>query len=68
MTIMHNKKKTAYVAPGITSVSIKAERGYALSFPELTLWDLNESAYGSQQMEAYETGNGWNSGSNHFWD
>ena len=59
-----NKKE--YTAPALTVVTFKAERGYVLSglVDQLMLWE-NDS---QDNMENYETGNGWNSGNNHFWD
>lgn len=58
--------KKAYTAPVLTVVTFKAERGYVLSglVDQLMLWE-NDS---QDSMENYETGNGWNSGNNHFWD
>lgn len=65
---MENRKKS-YEAPRLTVVGFKAERGYAASGPfeldEFLLWDNDQS---TEQMESYTTGNGWNEGSNHFWD
>lgn len=67
---MYKKEKKGYLAPRLTVVCFKTERGYALSFESLTLWDEADLTYyaDGQQMEDYSTGNGWNSGSNHFWD
>ena len=64
---MEKTPKKAYTPPCLTVVSFKAERGFALSglFGEFIFWDDSE---GSDQMENYSTGNGWNEGSNHFWD
>ena len=58
-----NKKE--YTAPELTVVTFRAERGYALSgiLAQMMLW---ESAQLSQ-MENFETGNDWNSGSDNFW-
>lgn len=51
-------------------VRFKTERGFAMSGTlldqlEFTFWNSDN---GSDQMESYSTGNGWNEGSNHFWD
>ena len=60
--------KQTYEAPELTVVSFKVEQGFAASgsgpFSTLMFWEDNEA----DQMEEYTTGNGWNSGSNHFWD
>lgn len=58
------ESKKAYEAPRLTVVSVKAEKGYALSV-EMMLWVLSQ--HGEQHMEAYETGNGWDSGNTSFW-
>lgn len=57
-----------YLPPQLTVVEFKSERGYASStlFEEFNLW--RSSSQSSDQMETYSTGNGWNEGSNHFWD
>lgn len=59
-------KKKEYTAPVLTVVTVKAERGYATSgvIDHLMFWEDNSQ----ENMENYETGNGWTSGSNHFWD
>lgn len=61
-------EKQTYEAPKLTEVSFKVEQGFAASgsgpFNTLMFWENNEP----NQMEDYSTGNGWNSGSNHFWD
>lgn len=61
---MEKKEKKTYEAPALTVVTFKTERGYALS--SLAVWRTDED--GDDQMEDYTTGNGWNSGSNTFWD
>ena len=61
---MEKKEKQTYEAPALTVVTFKTERGYALS--SLAFWRTDED--GDDQMEDYTTGNGWNSGSNTFWD
>lgn len=60
--------KQTYEAPELTVVSFQVEQGFAGSgpFDALIFWD--EINYGDDQVEDYTTGNGWNSGSNHFWD
>ncbi|MBP5527077.1 MAG: hypothetical protein J6X79_01335 [Bacteroidales bacterium] len=59
-------EKKEYVAPKLTVVSFKMEKGYASSIVDMvTFWDNSQDA---NQMESYETGNGWNTGSNAFWD
>ncbi len=47
-------------------MQLEAERGYATSgvIDHLMFWEDNSQ----ENMENYETGNGWTSGSNHFWD
>lgn len=69
------KEKIVYDPPRLTAVSFKAETGYASSniiVEELNLIMLDNNYFidpGSQTyVEVYETGNGWNEGSNHFWD
>ena len=58
-----NTEKKQYVAPGLTVVTFKTERGYAASTPleSLGLWESGES----EQMETYETTNWHESGG--FW-
>lgn len=73
---MKSKEKADYLAPKLTAVSFKAEKGYALSnllVEELQLITLDDAVVGvdpnsQTYVEAYETGNGWTTGSNHFWD
>ncbi len=63
--------KQTYEAPQLTAVSFKVEQGFAGSgpFSALMFWDhIIEDIDDEQQVEDYETGNGWTSGSNHFWD
>lgn len=59
-------EKQTYEAPKLTVVSFKMEKGYASSGPvnALIFWENNDA----EQMEDYTTGNGWNSGSNSFWE
>ena len=61
--------KQTYEAPQLTAVSFKVEQGFAGSgpFSALIFWEqlIDEE---QQQVEDYTTGNGWTSGSNHFWD
>ena len=47
-------------------MQLEAECGYATSgvIDHLMFWEDNSQ----ENMENYETGNGWTSGSNHFWD
>lgn len=59
------KTKKEYIAPRLTVVSVKTERGYAASLTLLTLWALD---YDSQQMESYQTANDWSSDSDNFWN
>lgn len=73
---MNATKKAVYLAPQLTAVDVKPERGFAFSNPitmELELLQLDNGVIGADQnsqncVEFYETGNGWNEGSNHFWD
>ena len=59
-------EKKEYVAPKLTVVSFKMEKGYASSIVDMvTFWYNSQDA---NQMESYETGNGWNTGINAFWD
>lgn len=54
--------KQSYEAPRLTVVTLKAEKGYAASV------DLyNFDRHGDENMEAYETHSGWESGGS-FWD
>lgn len=67
---MKNTEKKNYTPPTLTVVRFKTERGFASSGTlldqlEFTFWNSDN---GSDQMESYSTGNGWNEGSNHFWD
>ena len=58
--------KKEYFAPKLTVVTFRMEKGYANSIVDMvTFWDDTQDA---NQMESYETGNGWNSGSNTFWN
>lgn len=59
------KTKKEYITPQLTVVSVKTERGYASSLTMLTLLALD---YDNQQMESYETANGWSSDSDNFWN
>lgn len=58
---MKDKKK--YIAPLLTVVTFRMEHGYAGSLTLFTAMDIEE-----QQMEDYQVGNNWVSGSNSFWD
>ena len=63
---MNMKSKKEYIAPQLTVVSFKTERGYAGSI-DLTFWlAIQNNEY--EQMEAYETSNGWTQGNSTFWD
>ncbi|MBQ8704606.1 MAG: hypothetical protein IJ524_09575 [Bacteroidales bacterium] len=61
---MRDKKE--YMAPQLTVVSFKSERGYAGSV-DLLFWLAIQNS-SSEQMEAYETGNGWTEGNTTFWN
>lgn len=61
---MENKK--AYIAPRLTVVSFKSERGYAGSINLLFWLAIQHNEH--EQMEAYETGNGWTEGNSTFWN
>lgn len=70
---MKRKTKKNYEAPQLTTVSFRAERGYATSGSHpLKLWEDTDMHIlmntENHDVEIYETGNGWNEGSNHFWD
>ena len=64
-------KRTVYKAPALTSISFKAEKGFALSVQELTLWELEID--NTRQVEDYQVaqdsyGNYWSEGSSYFWE
>lgn len=65
---MKSKTKKDYETPQLTVVSFKMERGYASSttyeFDQFIFWNSPSE----NQMENYSTGNGWDQGSNHFWE
>ena len=63
---MEKSEKKTYEAPSLTVVSFKVEQGFAGSgpFSSLMFWENNDD----EQVEDYETSNGWTTGSNHFWD
>lgn len=74
---MGKKAKAAYYPPQLTAVSVRPERGFATSanllVEDLQLIMLDQTIVGidpssQTHVEVYETGNGWNNGSNHFWD
>ena len=56
---MNKKNKKAYLAPQLTAVSFKSERGFAASGPS-TVYFLNlfDGASG-EQVESYSTRSGW---------
>ena len=57
--------KKEYVAPLLTVVKIKVERGYAASlYTNLSLWDV--SFFSSNQVEAYTQHDTWTSDGG-FW-
>lgn len=60
------KEKKQYEAPSLATVEFKMERGYAFSSPLREIMFRESSS--TDQVESYETGNGWNEGSNSFWD
>jgi len=57
------KDKKQYIAPRMVVVTFRMERGYAGSLDLFTAMGVEE-----QQMEDYQVGNNWASGSNRFWD
>ena len=68
---MDRNRKT-YVAPMLTVVSIRVERGYAVSmqdasgpFDAMLLW---EESNDSRQMETYDASVYWDNTGNHFWE
>lgn len=66
-------KKAPYEMPKLTVVSFRAERGYASSsiMSSLKFWEWQDGGLAMEDqnhVEVYTTGNGWNEGSNHFWD
>lgn len=72
---MNATKKAVYLAPQLTAVDIKPERGYAVSnllMEELNLVIVDQNLAidpnSQNYVEVYETGNNWTEGSNHFWD
>lgn len=65
---MEKTMKRQYESPQLTVVRFRTERGYAISGTDLFDFHLWQETEGTDQMEEYTTGNGWNQGSNHFWD
>ena len=61
------EKKKEYTKPVLTIVSFKSEKGYASSI-NLTLWLLSINGTSFNQMESYETANGWTEGNDTFWN
>ena len=56
--------KKSYIAPAVTVVIFKAERGYVLS--DFALFDQTES---TDMTESYSVRQGWgDSETNSFWD
>jgi len=72
---MKTNERKQYEAPELTVVTFRAERGYAESgglMSSLKFWEwgggLAMSGDEGSHIEVYESGNGWNEGSNSFWD
>ena len=58
------EKREKYIAPRLTVVTIKSERGYAFSLANaVMLWSLS----GDPQMEQYQERDNWTSESSSFW-
>ena len=58
------KHKNQYIAPELTVVEFKVERGYVLSnFADLLFWESTDN----EQVEAYQEHDIWNDG-NGFWN
>lgn len=62
--MMEDKK--SYVAPQLTVVTFKTERGFAGSI-NLLFWLASQNS-NYEQLETYETGNGWSEGNTTFWN
>ena len=61
---MNNKNKKTYLAPQLTAVSFKSERGFAASGPStVTFLYLLDGASG-EQVESYSTRSGWGDDAN----
>ncbi len=61
---MKDNDKKQYMAPQLTVVTFRAERGYASSIiSSVSLWESPEA----EQMESYNQREGWTSGSDGFW-
>lgn len=70
--MLMSKYRKTYVAPRLTTATIKAERGYAVSmlegpgpFDEMLLWQESND---SRQMETYDASVYWDNTGNHFWE
>ncbi len=61
------ERKKEYIKPALTVVSIKAEKGYAESIKKVMFW-LSLQHNQTEQLEAYETANGWTQDNNVFWN
>ena len=62
---METKKE--YIAPELTVVSFKPEKGYAGSLNLINLSLFAILSGDTYQMEDYETGNGWAENTDEFW-
>lgn len=67
---MNNKNKKSYLAPQLTAVSFKSERGFANSTGESVPYTLHlfDGYSTGERMELYSTRSGWgNDNNNSFW-
>lgn len=67
---MNNKNKKSYLAPQLTAVSFKSERGFANSTGESVPYTLHlfDGYSNGERMESYSTRSGWGDGDgNSFW-
>ena len=60
------KTKKEYVAPQLTVVTTKVEKGYASSINLIFWLAINNNNY--EQLEAYDPHNTWSQGTDAFWD
>ena len=68
---MNNKNKKSYLAPQLTAVSFKSERGFANSPGGSVPYYLHlfDGYSTGERMESYSTRSGWgNDASNSFFD
>ncbi len=72
---MNATKKAVYLAPQLTAVDVKPERGFAFSDPplvdQLNIWVFEGEGVVAQDqhhVEVYSTNDNWTEGNNHFWD